>query len=172
MSYISLEKNIRTCKVDTGQANRMESDRFLNPNNMLCPPWNGIDGTGRTICADSYYTKTPGCNSAADRVVIENALRPQYMQYVTLDASGITGPECEAYAAKASMACRSNTFQQAHNQTGQFGLTTGFSQNIIPNCMSCNGYSDMQASVGTAQSVQNAASREAYSRALRRGGRR
>src|SRR5574338_434008 len=94
MSTISLEKNVRTCKVDTGWANKLESDRFLNSNTMLCPPWNGYDTSGRPVSWDSYYTKTPGCNSAGDRVIVENDLRPQYIEYVNLDASGIRGTGC------------------------------------------------------------------------------
>ena len=75
---ISLEAAIRTCKVETGWANRVESDRFLNPNNMVCPIWNGMDLTGRNVCPDSFYTKSAGCNSASDRVVVENNVsRPQ-----------------------------------------------------------------------------------------------
>ena len=34
---ISLEAATRTCKVDTASAARLESDRFLNPVNVVCP---------------------------------------------------------------------------------------------------------------------------------------
>ena len=88
---ISLESAIRTCKVDTGWANKVESDRFLNPNNMVCPVWNGVDTTGRRVSPDSFYTKNAGCNSAEDRVVVENNLRPQYAEYINLSANGIDG---------------------------------------------------------------------------------
>jgi len=88
---ISLESAIRTCKVDTGWANKVESDRFLNPFNMVCPVWSGVDLTGRRVSPDSFYTKTAGCNSAEDRVVVENAQRPQYMEYINLSANGIYG---------------------------------------------------------------------------------
>ena len=37
---VSLESAIRTCKVDTAYAAKIESDRFLNPGNMVCPVWN------------------------------------------------------------------------------------------------------------------------------------
>ncbi len=89
---ISLEAAIRTCKVDTAYANKVESDRFLNPELMVCPLWNGRDTAGRPVAPDSFYTKRAGCNSAEDRVVVENGVsRPQYMQYINLDASGIQG---------------------------------------------------------------------------------
>ena len=37
---ISLEAATRTCKVDQGSAARIESDRFLNPQMVVCPTWN------------------------------------------------------------------------------------------------------------------------------------
>ena len=86
----SLESSIRTCKVDTAWDVRAQSDRFLNPMAMSCPTWGGTDLTGRKVCPDSFMTKSAGCNSAEDRVVVENNVsRPQYMEYITLNASGI-----------------------------------------------------------------------------------
>ena len=86
---LSLNGALRTCKVNTGWANRLQSDRFENPNLMVCPTWNGMDNAGRPVTADSFNTKRAGCNSADDRVSVENNLRPQYMEYISLDASGI-----------------------------------------------------------------------------------
>ncbi len=91
MSTISLNKSVRTCKVNTGWAQRIQSDRFENPDLMMCPVWNKRDNAGRSVCADSFYTKREGCNSSLDRIDVENFLRPQYMEYVTLDAAGIDG---------------------------------------------------------------------------------
>ena len=85
---LSLQSSIRTCKVDAGWANKIQSDRFENPDRMECPVWSGRDLTGRPVCVDSFYTKTAGCNTPLDRVDVENALRPQYMEYVNLDAYG------------------------------------------------------------------------------------
>tara|TARA_Y100000389_G_scaffold150211_1_gene149740 strand:- start:7566 stop:8255 length:690 start_codon:yes stop_codon:yes gene_type:complete len=96
---VSLESGIRTCKVVTGWANKVQSDRFQNPNLMVCPVWNGLDAAGRQACPDSFMTKRAGCNSAQDRVVVENNVsRPQYMEYVNLDASGIAA---DIYAGSA-----------------------------------------------------------------------
>lgn len=88
---ISLENSIKTCKVDDAWANRVQSDRFLNPCNMVCPVWNGLDTAGRPVCVDSYVTKTEGCNNATDRVVVENHLRPNYIEYVNLSSLGYEG---------------------------------------------------------------------------------
>lgn len=69
----------------------MYSDRFQNSDAIICPVWNQMDSAGRPVCADSFYTKYQGCSSATDRIDVENHLRPQYMEYVTLDAAGIDG---------------------------------------------------------------------------------
>ena len=74
MSPLSLEKNLRTCKVNTGWANRNQSDRFQDPSSMVCPTWNNMDMAGRLVCANSFYTKRAGCNSPLDRVVVENGV--------------------------------------------------------------------------------------------------
>lgn len=146
MSNLSLEGSLRTCKVDTGWANKLQSDRFLNPNNMICPTWNQVDASGRPACWDSFNTKSAGCNSSADRVVVENSLRPQYIEYVNLDAAGIAGGiECEQNQINPDTVCHRKTLDATHNHTGQFGLQTGFSQNIFPNCMSCQNYPDQRA---------------------------
>lgn len=85
---ISLESAVRTCKVNTAWANRVESDRFFNPAVQVCPVWTGVDSAGRRVCPDSFMTKTAGCNSAEDRVLVENDQRPQYMEYINLSANG------------------------------------------------------------------------------------
>lgn len=85
---ISLKGAIRDCKVDTGWAERLRSDRFENPNEMMCPVWSGRDPVGRPVSPDSFYTKSEGCNTPLDRVQVENELRPLYMEQTTEDAYG------------------------------------------------------------------------------------
>ena len=91
MANISLNKATRTCKVNTGWAPRIFSDRFENSDLMMCPTWNSVDLAGRQVCADSFQTKRAGCNSSLDRINVENDLRPQYSEYITLDSCGISG---------------------------------------------------------------------------------
>ena len=121
MSSLSLDASIRTCKVETGQASRIQSDRFQNPNQMICTPWNGYNSKGQSVCADSFYTKRAGCNSALDRVTVESALRPQYSDYITLNTAGIQG---DIYGNKTAMAesQSANAWDNSRDKlTGNFG---------------------------------------------------
>ena len=131
---VSLESALRTCKVNTAYANRIESDRFLNPNNMVCPVWNGTDLTGRSVCPDSFYTKRAGCNSAEDRISVENNVsRPQYMEYITLSANGIRGNMYGgAVGPQEESQVRTNELNNISNITGGFGQN--FGGVIYPNC--------------------------------------
>lgn len=122
---ISLEKSVRTCDVNTGEAPRIQSDRFFNPNNMVCIPWNGLNNKGQEVSPDSFYTKTAGCDSAEDRVVVENSLRPKYYSYVTLGAQGLDG---HIYGQEADIknAVGRTKFDYSRNQiTGNFGKQFG-----------------------------------------------
>lgn len=141
MSTISLESAIRTCKVDTAYANKIESDRFLNPNLMVCPVWNGLDNAGRMISPDSFYTKRAGCNSATDRVVVENNVsRPQYMEYITLSAGGIAGNIYGNTAGYNNSMTRTKQLDQINSITGNFGTDFG-----ATNETSCGYYAYKEA---------------------------
>jgi hypothetical protein len=122
MSSLSLDASIRTCKVETGEAIRIESDRFLNPNNMVCIPWNGYNNKGQAVCADSFYTKTPGCASAMDRVGVENHLRPDYATYINLNTAGIQGDIYGSNATSWGDAGDANKYATSrHKITGSYG---------------------------------------------------
>jgi hypothetical protein len=94
-----------------------------------------MDTAGREVCQDSFQTKRGGCNSATDRVEVENNVsRPQYMEYITLSANGIAGniygnqmPK-DVYDRNADIRSRGNI-------SGNFGLQ--FGSNIQT---SCGGY--------------------------------
>ena len=121
---VSLESALRTCKVDTAYAPRIQSDRFQNPNIMVCPIWNGMDTAGRSVCENSFYTKRGGCNNATDRVDIENSVsRPQYMEYITLSANGIAG---HIYTDQSlNSHSRTHELQGLNGIAGNFGLQRG-----------------------------------------------
>ena len=140
MSYLSLQGSIRGCNVDAGWASRIQSDRFLNPNQMVCPVWTGFDTAGRAVDSEyGFYNKTGGCNSALDRVIVENDQRPKYMEYVTLDASGLRG-DAHCHGDKpenvyASTSCFVDQQKQMLQRAGQFGNLNG---QIQASCLSCD----------------------------------
>lgn len=136
MANISLQGSIRTCKVDPAWSTRIQSDRFQNPNIMVCPVWNGMNNKGQPVCADSYWTKRAGCNSPEDRVVVENAQRPQYAEYINLDAQGIRGNMYGFPEPQSDELMAEKDINKVHDVTGQFGLVSGFRQNVYPGCMS------------------------------------
>jgi hypothetical protein len=119
--YTSLESAIRGCQVNTGYAEKLYSDRFLNPGNMVCPIWNGYDSAGRPVCADSFATKSLGCNSAADRVEVENYQRPQYVEYVNLTSAGIAGEFYNPLPTQTQAQAQRDMYD-LNSITGNFGM--------------------------------------------------
>jgi hypothetical protein len=89
----SLEAALRTCKVNVGNANKLESDRFLGESfKKTCPNFQGTDLIGRGIAPDTWMTKSRGCNTPLDRIFVENAVsRPQYYEYINLSQYTPTG---------------------------------------------------------------------------------
>jgi hypothetical protein len=155
MSYsLSLEKSIRTCDVNVGEANRIQSDRFFNPQNMVCIPWNGYNNKGQVVSPDSWYTKTPGCDSAEDRVLVENMQRPQYMSYVTLGAQGIAGDFYGNYDAKKNSIGRTGFDYSRNKLTGNFG--TDFGAKVAYQSCSIGAYESAMAQMNQAQAGQAA----------------
>ena len=142
---MSLESSIRTCKVNAGYSERINSDRFLNPKNTVCPVWNQLDAAGRVACADSFWTKSPGCNSARDRVNVENVLRPQYMQYIS-DSLGMNYNNNSALPGPASVTPAPGTTLApgAGQPTPNVGVTEGFMDFDTP----AKDYSKITGSTG------------------------
>jgi hypothetical protein len=87
----SLESAIKTLKVNTGSAPRLESERYIGSGEFkTCFTWDGRDLIGRRISPDSFYTKSPGCHSATDRILVENQIsRPRYYTYIALSPYGL-----------------------------------------------------------------------------------
>jgi hypothetical protein len=155
MSNLSLTGSLRTCKVDQGWAPRIQSDRFENSELLVCPVWTGYDLTNRPVCVDSFYTKSPGCNSPLDRINVENYLRPQYMEYINLDAEGFrqdgdvvnskegfsmdksgSGMSCDN--SKTNMSCYNSAIRQVGlgqlpSVTGNFNQSPNGAQ-VYPRC--------------------------------------
>lgn len=156
MSNVSLLSSVRTCKVDTSYADKIQSDRFQNPYLLVCPPWSGVDAAGRLSSADSFYTKNAGCNSAGDRIVVENSLRPQYIEYVNLDAQGYRGNIYDNMMQQQS-ALRRQGIMSVSDVTGNPGV--GYNAQVAPRCQNYS-YNDAMQQQSTRnremQSVQNA----------------
>ena len=126
---LSLAKNVQTCKVNTGAANVMMSQRFENKNDMLCPKFNGHDNAGRRVCKNSFVTRTSGCDSAEPRIIVENNQRPNYSDYVTLNIKGITGPlygSTNMYTS--TMNIQNKSLAQSRKVGGHFGGQTNKAQ--------------------------------------------
>ena len=183
---ISLESAIRTCKVDTGYANKVESQRILDRNTMICPIWNGLDSAGRYVSRDSFYTKSAGCNSAEDRVVVENSQRPQYAEYVNLAANGINGDiygsnggsreeygntmawnivgeTGNVFAAPVNrQQCLDNMSKECYNEVANVGGSFGqqLSSNVYPGC----GYFPYNTAMAQEQSQTMAQNQENFRR--------
>jgi len=125
----SLTGAVQTCSVNTGAAITLQSDRFQNPSNLFCPLWNGLDFAGRAVCVDSYYTKSPGCSSALDRVAVENYQRPHYSDFIPLDTMGYLNPSAlgapvsqkENYQ-KTTELMRGQAVRNSHLQGGNVGF--------------------------------------------------
>lgn len=151
---MSLESSVRTCDVNVGEADRIQSDRFFNPRNMVCIPWNGLNNKGQEVCPDSFYTKTPGCDSAEDRVEVENAQRPKYINYVTLGAQGINGHIYGNESAYQNALGRDKFDASRNKLTGNFGTQWG--AKVEYNGCSVNAYERAMASMNQGMRGQGA----------------
>jgi hypothetical protein len=154
---ISLEKSVRTCDVNVGEASRIQSDRFFNPSVMVCPVWNGLNNKGQVVCPDSFYTKNAGCDSAEDRVMVENALRPKYINYVTLGAQGIGGHIYGNESAQCNALAKQKFDESRKKHTGNFG--SQFGSEVKTTSCSINAYergmSQMNQNLRSQNQLQN-----------------
>lgn len=122
---------VKTCTLDTAWANKIQSDRFFNPNNMVCPTFQGTDNLGREVCVDSYFTKNAGCNSALDRVSVENDVsRPYYFEYIAQSAAGLRN---DIYSANPE--ALNNGYVGNYN-TAEVNASTA---NLYSTANGCNG---------------------------------
>jgi hypothetical protein len=80
-------------------------------------------------------TKSIGCNSASDRIEVENYQRPQYVEYVNLTSAGIAG---EFYGPLPQQAQTQQDMYDLNSITGNFGMQ--FRSAVKPSS-SCGLYS-------------------------------
>ncbi|MDB4726408.1 hypothetical protein OAF54_03135 [bacterium] len=115
---------IRTCHVDTSYADKVQSDRFLNPNEALCPVWTGRDNAGRQANVNSFMSEKRGCGEMQNhRIEVENNVgRPQYVHFATLHSQGIKNPNIHHMAANT-------THEQKDLVNGSFGQGVSYAVN-------------------------------------------
>lgn len=70
---------------------RFQSDRFLNPNEMICPLPVHVDQYGRQADLQSRTTNIAGCSSALERVRVEDEQRPKEFSNNFLNSMGVEG---------------------------------------------------------------------------------
>jgi hypothetical protein len=122
---------------------------------MVCPIWNGTNLKGQEVCADSFYTKSPGCNSALDRVLVESNLRPDYASYVTLNMAGVKGQIFGNPSARAEVNQRTRMLKTVDNTEPNYGLQNGAFLRSAGSC-GINAYENAMA-----QEAQSARARVA-----------
>ena len=134
-SYPSLRKNVRSCQVAVDQAIREQGDRELR--NQVCPVWSGVDNLGRNVCASSFVTVKGGCNSASDRITVENSQRPRYAELIGLSVAGISEPGMAGMAGPAGSALAPSRQQFVRSRpmvNGNFGVSMGRHLAGVPKC--------------------------------------
>lgn len=98
---LSLSAALNKCKVITGNAQIFDSERFFVPSKTLCNHWNHVDNAGRPVNSNTFVTRSPGCNSALEEITTENYLRPNYIEYLNSDATGLRGNEFASIQARS-----------------------------------------------------------------------
>lgn len=96
MSLTFINNSVFGTRVNVGYADKFFSTERQDHNYMQCVQRDAYDMTGRQSCADSLNTKREGCNTATDRITVENAQRPYYSSYIGLNV--YTGVKSDLYA--------------------------------------------------------------------------
>lgn len=78
-----------------GWGTYLASERYLNPNHMVCPTRASVDAMGRLSARTALNTETGGCTPALNRVHAENAVRASATSALGFSAYGLqTGGMC------------------------------------------------------------------------------
>lgn len=86
MSDISISKTIRSFKVTTGNAPILQSENAFGDRNNCPVRYNVSDNGVIDVSRNTINVYSPGCASPLNRMLIENALRPEYSYYLNADA--------------------------------------------------------------------------------------
>lgn len=127
----ALQQHVRRYgHVDPGYASRFQSDRTLNPNEMVCPPRHLYETMGRPAGQYSVNTTTAGCSDATERIQAENTNRLQTFSTSTLNQYGLTyGGNCTPFdkweANSPQMQLQRKQEKQRHGQLPDFLFPQG-----------------------------------------------
>lgn len=169
MSLTFLKNNIVSGQIrNMGVSEQLAGYRTLYPDAMMCPMWTGTDLAGRPVCENSFYTKRAGCNSALDRIKVEDSLRPRYAEFL-LDARGIEGAGADygdnQFSSVVSIenALVKNRRDLIGVQNGNFGVVTPSQYQIglsgPYNEMASNGFQNVAQVMSADQMAQSAQNR-------------
>ena len=86
MGDISIYNTIRSFKVTTGNAAILQSENTFGDRNNCPVRYNVSDNGVIDVSRNSINVYTPGCSSPLNRMLVENALRPEYSYYLNTDA--------------------------------------------------------------------------------------
>ena len=159
---IGLTANVGS-QVCVGNAERIRTLRIQDPAEMTCPLWTGYDLAGRPACEDSFLSKMEGCNSAEDRISVENTLRPQYTNFVTLSSAGIdasglynttssyeAGVQAKKRVARSAAFPKFGTVSSMRNKSSD---TTEEVKAVISHAQDSNAATAQQSRVRQAQTI-------------------
>ena len=89
----SILSSIAGPKVTTGNASQLSSLGIFDPDRQVCPQMANVDVNSgiMNVSRDSIMTLSAGCNDPLQRIHVENALRPQYSEYLNASAISYAG---------------------------------------------------------------------------------
>jgi|688.fasta_scaffold426511_2 hypothetical protein len=86
MGDISIYNTIRSFKVTTGNAPILQSENTFGDRNNCPVRYNVSDNGVIDVPRNSINVYSAGCSSPLNRMLVENALRPEYSYYLNTDA--------------------------------------------------------------------------------------
>jgi hypothetical protein len=140
MSLVSLTSSIRNCNVNVADANRLESDRFLNPSNTVCYNSTGYNIKGQMVCKDSLHTKAAGCSHPMDMVNLENSNRPNYLVFTPSDSQKTNHTSLDEMTGHFGNQLISHTKQSCNYNNNYENYMKQYAENNNTSC-SINQYS-------------------------------
>ena len=135
MSAISISKNVRSFKVTTGNAPILQSENAFGDRNNCPVRYNVSDNGVIDVSRNTINVYSPGCASPLNRMLIENALRPEYSYYLNADAIQQVEGDFEYQKVKASTLPTTNYVDTMIGNQYVRNIADGLQNNINPNVL-------------------------------------